>query len=252
MKKYISLLCISVVLATAAWGQSPQDLMREAVDAYGKADYTGAIEAYNTVLDSGYQSAVLYYNLGNAYYRLDELGLAILNYERALRMKPNMTDAKQNLELANIRIEDDITPLPELFVKRWVRNITAWFSPTGWRIVVLCLLALLAVATVLFASINNYRMKRSTLIGGFCVALLLLVGVLFAIASSNRFNRHDQAIVTSPMIVVKGSPEPAGVDKLILHEGTKLTIDETFGDWHKVHLSDGNTGWVETEDVTVI
>lgn len=250
MKKILILL--TLLCPVCLFAQTPRELIQQGNEAYGKSDFVGAANAYNAILDAGYVSADLYYNLGNAYYRQEEYGLAILNYERALRLKPNFRDARQNLQLANTKTEDEITQLPEIFIVQWARSLTSWFSPMGWRVVLLVLLAVLAALVVVIFLSQEYVWRKRSLIGSIFVVVLLLLALACAIASSVRANQHNQAIVTAPMIVVKSSPESGSVDKLILHEGTKVGIDETLGDWHKIHIADGNTGWVSTDEVTVI
>ena len=250
MKKIFAIL--TLLCSVSLFAQTPQELMQKGNEAYGKSDFVGAANAYNAILNAGYSSADLYYNLGNAYYRQEEYGLAILNYERALRLKPNYRDARQNLQLANTKTEDEISQLPEIFIVHWARSLTSWLSPKGWRVVLLLLLALMAgLVVVLFLS-RDYVWRKRSLIASIVVALLLVIALACAIASSVRANRHNEAIVTTPMLVVKSSPESGSVDKLILHEGTKVGIDEFLGDWYKIHIADGNTGWVSTDEVTVI
>ncbi len=250
MKRILPILLLAAALSAAA--QSPSQLMQQGDDAYAKADFAKAVSLYNAVLDAGHQSADLYYNLGNAHYRLEEYGLAILNYERALRLKPNLRDARQNLDLVNSKIEDEIAPLPELFIVHWAHSLVAWLSPAGWRVLMLCLAALLGGLIVFFVLSSQYRSRKTALIGILVLSLLLLLALACSISASIRYNRHDQAIVTSPMAIVKSSPEDTSVDKLILHEGTKVDIEETLGDWHKIQIADGNTGWMQQTDITII
>ena len=258
MKKSIILILVALALGTSAQpnastaGLSTQTLMQQGNDAYAKGDFAAAAQAYTAILNAGYQSADLYYNLGNAYYRQEEYGLAILNYERALRLKPNFRDAKQNLDLVNSKTEDQITALPEIFLAQWAHSVVAWFSPTGWRICTLILLAILAALLVVFILSRDYAWRKGTLAGGIATLVVLLLCVTCTISASVHYNRHNQAIVTAPMTVVKSSPEEKSVDKLVLHEGTKVAIDETLGDWHKIHIADGNTGWLQTTDITII
>ncbi len=250
MKKILSIILLSWTVTAMA--QSPRELMSQGNVAFQKSDFVTAAKCYSKILEAGYANADLYYNLGNAYYRQDEFGQAILNYERALRLKPNFRDAQENLDLANSKIEDEIKALPELFIVTWARNITTWFSHTGWRIVILCLLALLSAAVAIFVLSRDYLWRKGALIGGIAVTGLLLIAIACSIATGVRQNSHNKAIVTSPLVVVKSSPESNSVDKLILHEGTKVDVEETLGDWHKIHIADGNTGWLTDADITVI
>ena len=250
MKKTLILLLLATALNAAA--QTPQQLMQRGNDAYAKGDFVAAAQAYNAVLDSGYESADLYYNLGNVYYRQEEYGLSILNYERALRLKPNFRDAKQNLDLADSKTEDQIAALPEIFLAQWAHSVVAWFSPTGWRICTLILLTLLGTAVVLFLLSRDYAWRKGSLIGGIVTLVFLLLCIACTISASVRYNRHNQAIVTAPMAVVKSSPEENSIDKLVLHEGTKVNIEETLGEWHKIQIADGNNGWLQTDEVTII
>lgn len=250
MKKTLILLLLATALNAAA--QTPLQLMQRGNDAYAKGDFVAAAQAYNAVLDAGYESADLYYNLGNVYYRQEEYGLSILNYERALRLKPNFRDAKQNLDLADSKTEDQIAALPEIFLAQWAHSVVAWFSPTGWRICTLILLTLLGTAVVLFLLSRDYAWRKGALIGGIVTLVFLLLCIACTISASVRYNRHNQAIVTAPMAVVKSSPEENSIDKLVLHEGTKVNIEETLGEWHKIQIADGNNGWLQTDEVTII
>jgi tetratricopeptide (TPR) repeat protein len=250
MKKTLILLLLATALNAAA--QTPQQLMQRGNDAYAKGDFVAAAQAYNAVLDAGYESADLYYNLGNVYYRQEEYGLSILNYERALRLKPNFRDAKQNLDLADSKTEDQIAALPEIFLAQWAHSVVAWFSPTGWRICTLILLTLLGTAVVIFLLSRDYAWRKGALIGGIVTLVFLLLCIACTISASVRYNRHSQAIVTAPMAVVKSSPEENSIDKLVLHEGTKVNIEETLGEWHKIQIADGNNGWLQTDEVTII
>ena len=250
MKKTLILLLLATALNAAA--QTPQQLMQRGNDAYAKGDFVAAAQAYNAVLDAGYESADLYYNLGNVYYRQGEYGLSILNYERALRLKPNFRDDKQNLDLADSKTEDQIAALPEIFLAQWAHSVVAWFSPTGWRICTLILLTLLGTAVVLFLLSRDYAWRKGALIGGIVTLVFLLLCIACTISASVRYNRHNQAIVTAPMAVVKSSPEENSIDKLVLHEGTKVNIEETLGEWHKIQIADGNNGWLQTDEVTII
>lgn len=250
MKRFISLsvlaFCFLVLHA------QPADLFRQGNEAYRQSDYLQAIEAYTAVLDAGYENADLYYNLGNAYYRTEQMGMAVLNYERALLLEPNFAEAKQNLALANARTEDKITPLPEFLLARWYRALYCALSFGVWLAVVLILAGLALIAASVMLAGGNYRWRKTGFIVLIVMAVLWLVSLCCTISSAARLNRHDRAVITQPMVVVKGSPDASGVDKLVLHDGALLTIDETLDGWHKIRLADGNTGWLPDTDLTII
>lgn len=250
MKRVFTIIIL--FYAATAFAQSPKELFQQGNQAYGKADYQSAIKAYETILNTGYESALVYYNLGNSYYRQDEYGQAILNYERALRLKPHFRDCRQNLALAYSKTEDNIESLPELLFVRAFRALVNAFSITGWGVAILIVLALLGGSLVILFLMQDYSWRKASLISAIVLGILLALTVVCTIASGIQSRRHNQAIVTQPMVIIKGSPDVNSVDKMVVHEGTKVGVDETLDGWHKVSLADGNTGWVEVEEVTVI
>lgn len=226
-----------------------ESTVREADEAYRQGDYATAIEHYEAVLDKQCASAKLYYNLGNAYYRTDQMGLAILNYRRALRLDPSMTDARENLALAESRTVDRIDALPQFFLVRWVDTLCTRITPTVWRIIWLVLLALTGAAVVLVRLGASRSLRKGALAGGLVVVALLLLTTWLMLRSTHRFNAHAEAVVMPPAITVKGSPEAQSLDKLILHEGTLVTISDSLSSWYKITIADGTTGWCRAEDV---
>ena len=252
MKHHLLIFSLYLIVSISAFAQTPEQLMQKGNEAYSRGDYEAAANAYEVIFATGLQSAELYYNLGNAYYRMDELDQAILNYERALRLSPHFRDARENLDLCYSKTEDRIESLPQIFLVQWAQAIVNWFSPTGWLVAIIILFALLGALVVIFFVSSDYGWRKRSLFLGILVSLLLMLAVSCTIASYVRFNRHDRAIITNPMIVLKGSPEAHSIDKMILHEGTPVKIDETLGDWYKIHIADGTTGWVESSEITII
>ncbi len=244
-----SILTIAVVLTSLTLRAQT---MADAEKAYQSANYNEAVVLYEQIIGQGKESAALYYNLGNAYYRLGQNGKAILNYERALRLKPGDSDTRENLALAESRTTDRIPAIPQMFISRWYSSIVSLLSPSGWRIVLLCLLAIVSAIVVIFMLSTDYRRRRTLVIIGGVAVMLLLASIAITISSSVRFVRHNEAIVTQQAVVVKGSPENDSVDKFILHEGTKVHIDEQLSGWYKIRLADGSTGWMAVDDIEVI
>lgn len=242
-------LTLTIALLIAATAISAQESAPSADDLYRMDDYQGAIAAYEDILAEGKSSADLYYNLGNAYYRDNQFARAILNYSRALRLRPTMTDARQNLELAQSKTVDHIVTLPQLFIVRWYNSICSALSPTTWRILWLAAFALLAALFVTFRLARNYTLRKWTFVSCFAALLLLLCISAFWRSSAIRFNSHSEAVVMQSSVAIKSSPERQSVDKLILHEGTTVRIDEELSGWYKITIADGTNGWCESNAI---
>ena len=254
MKKYLILLTISILLAPATQARSSSAQLKvgyaqDADSLYRIKDYQGAAAGYESVLTDGFASADLYYNLGNTYYRMGQFGRAILNYERALRLEPGMSDARQNLELANSKTADRITSLPKIFLVNWYDALVTRLSPSSWRTIVIILVLIVAIAVFFLVTSREISLRKGSLATLISAGILLILAVWFLIASTQHFNSHAEAIVLEPSVTVKSSPEHQSVDKLILHEGTKVTITESLAGWHKITLSDGTTGWCQQENI---
>ena len=251
--RHTQLILVAIAAITATFTLNAQEQpAKQGDDLYRAADYAAAISAYEDVLAQGKESADLYYNLGNAYYREGQYARAILNYERALRLKPNMHDAKENLDLANSQTIDRITPLPQLMVTRWYKHLTTHITPAAWQIVWLVLLAAVCMALIAIRVGNNMHQKKIGLYAGIVMLVLLIAATVFMTASASHYSSHDDAIVIEPAISIKSSPEVQSTDKLILHEGTKVHIIESLTDWYRVSIADGTTGWCEASAIEQI
>lgn len=243
---------IILLSAFAVQAETVQQMWARGNDAYGKSDYPAAIAAYEGILQAGQQSAELYYNLGNAYYRQNEIGQAIFCYERALRLRPNFRDCRENLNLANSKTEDNIENLPELFIKRWGQAIVNLFTLNGWMVVILILLAIYFGCLLYIRYFADGQPLRIALYGSFVVIFLTIVAFICFFVARSQAKTHNQAIILQPAITVMSSPESTGVEKFILHEGTKVSIQEDLGDWYKIQIADGNTGWIGADEISII
>lgn len=256
---YILLLSLTFVTPTL-WAQVEDSCVLTGMDAvtawveegnrhYRMGNYDIACDFYGLALSSDNGNADLYYNLGNAYYRTDKIGLAILNYERALRLNPSMSDAKENLALANSKTQDRITELPRLFIVRWIDWLCTAITPHAWRTVWLVLLAVVAAAAIALRWGQDATLRKAGLTTGIVTAVLLLAATLLLLGSTSRYNSHSDAIVMEQSITVKGSPEQQSVDKMLLHEGTKVEVLEELSGWYKIRIADGTTGWCQSSTI---
>lgn len=231
---------------------SVEDSFAEANNMYKDGNYQGAIDVYHSILDQGYASAALYYNMGNAYFRNDDLGAAILNYERALKIDPSDKEIQQNLDYANSKTLDRINKVPELFITRWFNGVLAWFSPNQWGVTAIVFMLLLCVCAVVFFLTRSYLLKQVSFYSAILILVLLICSVVNASVLKNRMENLQQAIVMQPTVVIKSSPDENSAEKFIVHEGCKVTVEDRLSDWCKVKISDGNTGWVENEYIETI
>jgi tetratricopeptide (TPR) repeat protein len=255
MKKilYILLLLVLPLVATAqeenhgTVENTAADKYTKALgdSAYSKGEYSNAIDIYEATIAESGSSLQLYYNLGNAYFRNNMLGHAILNYERALHIDPTDEDTKANLELAQSRMKDELTEQYEIFLVSWFRSLTAMFSLSAWAVVgvVAFLILLISVLLVLF---NKNTALRKIFIA---IAVVSLIATIFANISAyslySYMNDKSNAIIMKEEVSLKSTPNNSGTVLIKVHEGRKVRIaDDTMTDWKKIELEDGTVGWV--------
>ncbi len=247
----ISLILCSAIGNTGLFGQET-DRFAEGNRYYEQKDYANAISSYEAILGESLESPDVYYNLGNAHYQLGHIAPAILNYERALKMAPAHEDARFNLELANLRVVDRITPNPEFFILASWREFRDGRSSGQWAAWTVGALWLALVLGALFLFGNKTLFKRIGFFGG--IAMLLL-GIVLGIIAMNRhyLETHSQyAVILSPNVYVKNAPDVNGTDLFILHEGTKVKLSDSLEGWLEVMLEDGKEGWVKAEELEEI
>ena len=229
-----------------------ESTLKEAEEAYAKEDYTQAIELYESVLKSYGESAMVYYNLGNAYYKAGKVAPAILNYERALLLNPGDSDSRFNLQDARHKTVDKIEPIGEFFLTRWIGTVEDVYSADGWAKWGVASFLLFIGCLVLFFFSKWIRLKKIGFFAGICFLLISLVANLFADSQQDKLLHRADAIVFASTVTVKSSPDASGTDLFILHEGTKVTIKSTLGEWSEIQLEDGNVGWMPSKEIQQI
>ncbi|MBO4671215.1 MAG: BatD family protein [Bacteroidales bacterium] len=246
-------LLAALLLALPVSGFAAPDtdtLWEQGVAAYGDARWQDAADAWTQIAGAGLESASLYYNIGNAFYKGGDNAHAILWYERALKVDPSYEDARVNLEFVRTQVQDRIEEVPEFFLEAWGRKM-CWSLPSNvWAILCLVLLAGTLACALLFL-LGSGRSRKI----GFFVGLVLLLGTLlcldFAFWQRTDALSHDGAIVTEAVSEVKSSPG-SGVSLFVLHEGTRVKLLETVGDWENISLADGRQGWIKRSALEVI
>ena len=221
--------------------------------AYAAEDWAGAERAWAGIAEMGLESADLYFNIGNACFREDDIAHAVLNYERALRLDPSHSDARFNLEFTRTLLQDKIESVPEFFLSVWMRSLSRLVPSDVWAGIGIGLFALTLALTLLFL-LGHGRAARMT---GFASGIVSLLLCVFSISMAARqradYFREDGAVVVRAVSPVKSSPSSdSSRDLFILHEGTKVKVLDSVGSWRNIELPDGRQGWVASSDVEVI
>ena len=250
--KNILLPILALSLSLPSHAQDLYSRLEKGNQQYVNGEFEAAIETYESVLDSGYEAAELYFNLGNAYFKSHKLTPAILNYERATLLSPNDEDIAYNLELARTYVVDKIDVLPQFFLKEWYTRLVRILNPNSWAYISIITFILFLLIFSVYLFIYRYKAKRIA----FWFSLLLLIISIATYIFSYHHNKittsHDKAIVFSPSVTVKSSPDESGTDLFLIHEGTRVTIEDTLGIWAEIKLEDGNKGWLHSSDIQKI
>lgn len=228
-------------------------LWNKASNAYAQGLWSEAAEEYIAIDEAGMESAALYTNIGNAYYKQSQYAKAILYYERALRLDPSYGDARYNREVAQGFVQDDIEAVPEFILKTWWRKLCYSADSTLWAVLCIIFFALTLALVLLFALSSSTTAKRTGFFAGIACLLLSLGALNFSLVQKKDYSRSDAAIVMSPVAPVKSSPSSEGTaDLFVLHEGTKVMILDNVASWTNIRLSDGREGWIRSESIEVI
>lgn len=221
-------------------------------DLYAGGYYEEAILRYEKIIDEGFQSAGLYYNLGNAYYRSNKIAGAILNYERAALLSPGDEDIKFNLSLARAHVRDRIEELPDFFLNRWWKSIRDMYSAGSWAIfsVVTFITFLLLLTGFLMSA--PVSVKKTFFWLAVCILLISMLSFSLGLDRRNYMRNHSGAVVFAPVVSVKSSPDINSTELFIIHEGSKVWVEDSIGEWRAIRLSDGNKGWLHNDAIEMI
>lgn len=246
--KVVLILLVSLSSVTTSFAVTKT----EADSAYARGEFQQAIKDYEALLKQG-ASADLYYNLGNAYYRSENITRAVLNYERALLLSPGDRDIRFNLQIAQAKTIDKIVPESEMFFFTWYRALVNLMSVDGWASVALVSLALVIILLLVYLFSERVWLRKVGFFGGILMLLLFVLSNIFAWQQKQNLLFRKGAIVMTPTISVKSTPASNGTDLFILHEGTKVVItDSSMKDWREIRIADGKEGWIEIKHLEEI
>ncbi len=250
--KFTKLIFIIFLLAISNNALAEDERIYQANDLYMEGDYEAAIELYEEVLLSDLVSADLYYNLGNAYYRQGYLPSAILNYERALLMAPHDRDIRHNLNLAYGQITDNIEPLHEFFLTRWLISFRNIADSNSWALISVISFIIFLTGMLLYFFSKNVTFRKLCFFLAVFAILISAIGFSFSSKQKRNLIEHKRAIVFSPSVTVRSSPDARSTELFVLHSGTRVFILQQIDQWFEIEIDDGHVGWMHAEHLEII
>lgn len=246
------IILILFFISTVVLAQKANELFITANTLYKDGKYQEAVKLYEEIETSKNVSSELYYNLGNAYYKLNKVAPCIYNYEKALILNPLNEDAKNNLLIAKRLTLDRIEELPESIFQKINKNILQKITYNSWAIIVIALSFLAAVLYLFFYFSDTPNKKRLFFTTSILSFLLLIVSLFITFSQHNQANNTIEAIVFSEEVEVKNEPINDSNELFTLHEGTKVKVLDTVDDWSKIKLVDGKTGWLISKEIKLL
>lgn len=250
--KTLLVIGIWFITVNLVFGNNNINVFNRANEFYKKEQYDTSIILYESILKSGLEAPEVYYNLGNAYYKNKNIAEAILNYERAHTLAPNDDNINFNLQLAQTMIVDKINTLPEFFLKHWWRIFSEFLSSDIWGIISITLF----IVALIFAALYLFTLRLWLKKFSFWLVLILIALSFVCFINSYQLKSDSlsqtQAIVMTPSVTIKSSPDENGKDLFVIHEGLKVWIIDKVDNWSKIKIADGNSGWLKNTDIEAI
>jgi tetratricopeptide (TPR) repeat protein len=252
-KQYILILLLFTFLIGSSFSQDTnKDKFYQGVTYFTAGSYKEALQVWTEIYNTGYRSANLDYNIGNAYFKLNSIPSAILFYERAYLLKPADENINYNLQIARTLIVDRFQEIPEVFFVRWYNIVSLILSTNSWAKISITTFILFLLSFSLYIYSSRYRHKVTGFWLGIILFVISLATLAFTIRNKSLVYDSHKAIISSQQVSGKSSPDKSGNDLFILHEGTKVTVEDEVGEWTEIRLSDGNKGWIPVNSIMII
>lgn len=257
IRKHISqLMLLFAVVILIPSSVNAQNVLEEATKAYQDENYEKAIELLENEVslqrDKGYESSDLYYNLGNAYFRDNEVAKAILNYERALLVDPGDRDIRHNLNYARTKIEDKIVGIDPFFLQSWFDSVQNLQSSNAWAKLSVVLFLVFMISLSLFFFTNKVSVKKITFYTGIVALIFVIFANIFSFRQKNKIMQRNTAIIMAGAVSVTNSPDSSANEVFTLHSGSKVKINKTDGNWMEIEIDNGSVGWITKDKVEII
>lgn len=242
----------SLTLSANSMKDSTVVYMQQANEAYQSNDFKNAIELYTKVVDLQYESATLYYNLGNAYFKSGDNARALLWLERARRLDPNNEDIIHNISFVEQKLVDRIEHLPELFIIKLWNNTSRFLTGNQWATLSIVACSLFALCLLIILLIRISWIRSISIFAAILALFLTVFSVIFAKKESTRYIQHPQGIIMGYVVNVKSTPNEKGSDLFVIHSGLKVGITDQLNEWVEIRLPNGEKGWIQTTQIEEI
>lgn len=248
MKKLIYIL---ILLTNVIFAQNNAKVQFDAAnELYRKENYAEAIQKYESILAKDkVESAELYFNLGNSYYKTGKIAPSIYNFEKALLLNPNDESIKTNLHFAQKMAIDDVKVVPQVGFSNFLYKITSTFDYNIWAWIGVGLAFSFLLFFIGYYFSSRTIVKRIFFLGMFVLIGLLMLSIVFAFLQKRFDKTVRPAIVFEEVVNVKTEPRTTAENAFILHEGTKVFIKETVDNWKRIQLTDKTEGWIKEDAI---
>ena len=225
-------------------------LFNQGNSLYNEGKFQDAITTYEAILETENHSAELYFNLANAYYKLNRIAPSVYYYEKALLLNPNDNDIKNNLSFATNMTIDAIEVIPEIGFSRLTNQVINAYSFDTWALFsIVCVILFVILFLSYYYSYSSTR-KRFAFLISIMAFIFALVSLSIAFQKHTLEQKDNPAIVFAQESEIKGEPNLRSEIAFKLHEGTKVQVLEAYNEnWVKIKLSDGKTGWIPSQDI---
>ncbi|MDP5198137.1 tetratricopeptide repeat protein [Flavobacterium sp. DG2-3] len=227
-----------------------QGRFESANSLYQKGQYKEAAQVYeNIIKEDKLHSAELYFNLGNCYYKLNQVAPSIYNYEKALVLKPNDPETLNNLKFAKKLTIDEIKEVPKVGFAKMIQNFTSIFDYNTWAKISVVLGFVFLLSFIGYYFSNATLAKRIYFVGMFVILIAFALSISAGMSEKSHFDNDRVAIVFSELSQVRNEPQKSGNGIILLHEGAKVYVLESIAGWKKIELTDGTQGWIDSSTI---